>query len=262
MLERLGSTASVCKTAQGAPSRSSSTGGPGTVCPGRLSQVDRQSVRVRRLRAMVGIITRRSDEVQPEEGGRGGGVCPGEEGRDQRDRCQRHCRPHESLGGASAPTKKSDGNDDATTEKKPVTTANPDNGIVSPPSGTSKSTPMARALDCCTFCCSDPKVQPPSRGKRAVTRGGANGTRTRNPLLAKQVRYQLRHGPVSRAPSPRAARPTHDGTPVHRYEPISEPPQSYSASGTPSPHHLYMVRRWSMCSGVKRGGHLDPGDLK
>ena len=27
-----------------------------------------------------------------------------------------------------------------TTEKKPVTTANPDNGIVSPPSGTSKST--------------------------------------------------------------------------------------------------------------------------
>ena len=56
-----------------------------------------------------------------------------------------------------------------TTEKKPVTTANPDNGIVSPPSGTSKSTPMARALDCCTFCCTDPKVQPPSGGKRAVT---------------------------------------------------------------------------------------------
>jgi hypothetical protein len=29
------------------------------------------------------------------------------------------------------------------TEKKPVTTANPDNGIVSAPSGTSKSTPTA-----------------------------------------------------------------------------------------------------------------------
>ena len=28
-----------------------------------------------------------------------------------------------------------------------------------------------------------------------LTRGGANGTRTRNPLLAKQVRCQLRHGP-------------------------------------------------------------------
>ena len=32
-----------------------------------------------------------------------------------------------------------------TTEKKPVTTATPDTGIVSPPSGTSKSTPTARA---------------------------------------------------------------------------------------------------------------------
>jgi hypothetical protein len=32
-----------------------------------------------------------------------------------------------------------------------------------------------------------------------LTRGdacGAKGTRTPNPLLAKQVRYQLRHGPV------------------------------------------------------------------
>ncbi len=26
--------------------------------------------------------------------------------------------------------------------------------------------------------------------------GGAYGTRTRNPLLAKQVRYQLRQGPI------------------------------------------------------------------
>src|SRR3954453_754660 len=35
------------------------------------------------------------------------------------------------------------------------------------------------------------------RGPRARTaRGGAKGTRTPNPLLAKQVRYQLRHGPV------------------------------------------------------------------
>src|SRR4051794_11616239 len=32
-------------------------------------------------------------------------------------------------------------------------------------------------------------------GKGAVTCGGAKGTRTPNPLLAKQVRYQLRHGP-------------------------------------------------------------------
>jgi hypothetical protein len=48
--------------------------------------------------------------------------------------------------------------------------------------------------------------------------------------------------PVSRAPSPRASRPTHDGTPVHRYGPISEPPQFHSASGT----HLRIV-----CTGVE-----------
>ena len=29
----------------------------------------------------------------------------------------------------------------------------------------------------------------------AIDQGGAKGTRTPNPLLAKQVRYQLRHGP-------------------------------------------------------------------
>ena len=35
--------------------------------------------------------------------------------------------------------------------------------------------------------------------------GGAKGTRTPNPLLAKQVRYQLRHGPGRpAAPSPKA----------------------------------------------------------
>ena len=46
-----------------------------------------------------------------------------------------------------------------------------------------------------------------------LTRGGAKGTRTPNPLLAKQVRYQLRHGPGGRGPiPPKAARPTHDGT--------------------------------------------------
>ena len=35
----------------------------------------------------------------------------------------------------------------------------------------------------------------PATMRLRVTRG-ANGTRTRNPLLAKQVRYQLRHSPV------------------------------------------------------------------
>ena len=35
------------------------------------------------------------------------------------------------------------------------------------------------------------------KGEYEEVDGGANGTRTRNPLLAKQVRYQLRHGPFS-----------------------------------------------------------------
>jgi hypothetical protein len=72
---------------------------------------------------------------------------------------------------------------------------------------------LARAFCCCTYCCTGPKVQLKSRCKPALTRGGAKGTRTPNPLLAKQVRYQLRHGPGWPRPHPpRAARPTHDGT--------------------------------------------------
>ena len=49
----------------------------------------------------------------------------------------------------------------------------------------------------------------PQRGAAAVPLGwgGANGTRTRNPLLAKQVRYLLRHGPsVTICPSGRNSR--------------------------------------------------------
>ena len=40
----------------------------------------------------------------------------------------------------------------------------------------------------------------PATMRLRVTRG-ANGTRTRNPLLAKQVRYQLRHSPVGETQS-------------------------------------------------------------
>ena len=35
----------------------------------------------------------------------------------------------------------------------------------------------------------------PAERKEPLNCGGAKGTRTPNPLLAKQVRYQLRHGP-------------------------------------------------------------------
>ena len=34
------------------------------------------------------------------------------------------------------------------------------------------------------------------KGEYEEVSGGANGARTRNPLLAKQVRYQLRHSPI------------------------------------------------------------------
>src|SRR5690606_39077375 len=55
----------------------------------------------------------------------------------------------------------------------------------------------------------------PARGRRLTASrlvlGGASGTRTRNPLLAKQVRYHLRHGPAfapsgADAPAPRVSR--------------------------------------------------------
>jgi hypothetical protein len=66
---------------------------------------------------------------------------------------------------------------------------------------------LAGGHRCCTFCCTGRKVQQLSKGKCALTRGGAKGTRTPNPLLAKQVRYQLRHGPsVTICPSGRASR--------------------------------------------------------
>ena len=43
--------------------------------------------------------------------------------------------------------------------------------------------------------------------------GGANGTRTRNPLLAKQVRYQLRHSPKGVPPSLRLRDVIRNGCP-------------------------------------------------
>ena len=43
------------------------------------------------------------------------------------------------------------------------------------------------------------KCPHPKTGGGGTSTGGAEGTRTPNPLLAKQVRYQLRHGPVVRS---------------------------------------------------------------
>ena len=47
-------------------------------------------------------------------------------------------------------------------------------------------------------------------------RCGAKGTRTPNPLLAKQVRYQLRHGPAARHPPRQVPRPGKAGQDVTR----------------------------------------------
>src|SRR6478752_3916040 len=46
-----------------------------------------------------------------------------------------------------------------------------------------------------TLCAGGEGDAPVQDGKGRLTWGGAKGTRTPNPLLAKQVRYQLRHGP-------------------------------------------------------------------
>ena len=47
----------------------------------------------------------------------------------------------------------------------------------------------------------DAKEALPDKRKGPLTCGGAKGTRTPNPLLAKQVRYQLRHGPENTEPA-------------------------------------------------------------
>jgi hypothetical protein len=44
---------------------------------------------------------------------------------------------------------------------------------------------LAGGHRCCTFGCTGRKVPQPSRGKPSLTRGGAKGTRTPNPLLAR-----------------------------------------------------------------------------
>ena len=47
--------------------------------------------------------------------------------------------------------------------------------------------------------------------KGPLTWGGAKGTRTPNPLLAKQVRYHLRHGPHERTNRRQADGPVRNG---------------------------------------------------
>ena len=72
-----------------------------------------------------------------------------------------------------------------------------------------------------------------------LTRGGAKGTRTPNPLLAKQVRYQLRHGPK------RAGGPIPESGPAD--------PRSYvMAPGRTNPENLTRAQR---ASAISHSGH-------
>ena len=57
-----------------------------------------------------------------------------------------------------------------------------------------------------SLCAGEPKEALSRKGKGPLTCGGAKGTRTPNPLLAKQVRYQLRHGPRCGVEWPSAGR--------------------------------------------------------
>ena len=97
---------------------------------------------------------------------------------------------------------------------------------------------MPTAAVCCCKC-SDSDLQGVS--KVGLTRGnsGAKGTRTPNPLLAKQVRYQLRHGPI------RAGGPIPESGPAD--------PRSYvMAGGRTNPENLTRAGR---DLAISRSGH-------
>ena len=162
---------------------------------------------------------RRSDEVQPEEGGGGGGVCPGR-GAAGPARSRSASRP--SARSARRGERSNEAEPAAmtmpTTEKKPVTTANPDNGIASPPSGTSKSTPRPGQRQRRAWW--PPSRRPWRRGRCRRARGvGASGRSGPLPgrddagvvmllisfLLIRDWRRRVRPG--RRAPAARPARP-------------------------------------------------------
>ncbi len=78
-----------------------------------------------------------------------------------------------------------------TTEKKPVTTANPDSGIVAPPSGTWKSTPTAWASAPARVVA----TVPTSVAKKlvATSRRGCRGWRCAGPATTTPVSFHAVH---------------------------------------------------------------------
>jgi len=105
----------------------------------------RQSVRVRRLRARVGIITVAATRCSPRRAVMVAGFASERRGGTNEIAVSDTAVRTNRSAGRVLQRRRPAAMTMPTTEKKPVTTANPDNGIVSPPSGTSKSTPTARA---------------------------------------------------------------------------------------------------------------------
>src|SRR4051794_41980978 len=91
--------------------------------------------------------------------------------------------------------------------------------------------------------------------KGPVTCGGAKGTRTPNPLLAKQVRYQLRHGPRRVKPAEKGCSGPADG--VGRLCPelllamvrLSLPPRENGRGGRKRDDDDLLHRRGPSCLG-------------
>src|SRR5256886_10753591 len=106
---------------------------------------DRQSVRVRRLRARVGIITVAATRCSPRRATVVAVFAPERRGAANEIAVSDTAVHTNRLAGRALQRRRAAAMTMPTTEKKPVTTANPDNGIVWPPSGTSKSTPAAWA---------------------------------------------------------------------------------------------------------------------
>src|SRR6266516_6120420 len=102
---------------------------------------DRQSVRVRRLRDMVGIITVAATRCSPMRAVMVAVFAPERRGGTNEIAVSDTAVHANRSAGRALQRRRTAAMTTPTTEKKPVTTANPDNGIVSPPSGTAKSTP-------------------------------------------------------------------------------------------------------------------------
>jgi hypothetical protein len=120
------------------------TGFGARVKPGlRRPQEGRQSVRVRRLRARVGIITVAATRCSPRRAAVVAVFAPERRGGTNEITVSDTAVHTNRWAGRALQRRRATAMTMPTTEKKPVTTANPDNGIVSPPSGTSKSTPTA-----------------------------------------------------------------------------------------------------------------------